>query len=58
MFHFNSKPGSGSRPGPARPRKWHDLITRMLGLPQIDPLDEVTGLPPQSPSVLRNPNLW
>lgn len=44
--------------GTARPRKWHGLVTRLFGLPRIDPVDEVTGLPPQRLTLLRNPNLW
>ncbi|WP_171054014.1 hypothetical protein [Arenibacterium halophilum] len=58
MNQFISRPRSGKTSGASQPRKWRGLISRIFGLPRIDPIDEVFGLPPQLPTLHQNPNLW
>lgn len=44
--------------GPSKPNFVLGLITRVFGLPRIDPLDEVTGLPPRPAKFPQNLTLW
>ncbi|MGK7754146.1 MULTISPECIES: hypothetical protein [unclassified Roseovarius] len=46
MTKFTATRRSEITPGTEKPKFFIDLITRMFGLPRIDPLDETTGLPP------------